>query len=72
MPIPRTPKYQIGDLVTWELRDYREALEAALQAMPEHNTAVPLVRERLTEVITEQEARARGERSGCGKTAALS
>jgi hypothetical protein len=56
----KQPKWPIEQLVTFELRDYREDLERALAEFPDH--AQPAEREtlqqRLTEVISEQELRA--------------
>lgn len=53
----RKPKHAVGELATWELRDYREELERALGALPEHSAEHQVYRSRLTEVIGEQEAR---------------
>lgn len=55
----KPPKWPIEQLVTFELRDYREDLEQALAELPDH--VQPAEREtlqqRLTEVISEQELR---------------
>jgi hypothetical protein len=44
-------------LTTYELRDYRRELEHALKTLPEHAPVRALLRERLAEVIAEQDTR---------------
>ena len=58
MPVPKKPQHAIGQLTTYELDGYRKNLEHALETMPEHDRVIPLLRDRLAEVLTEQQARA--------------
>jgi hypothetical protein len=51
------PKHPIHALTTYELRNYRRELEYALKTFPSHATAREQLQQRLTEVLTEQQAR---------------
>jgi hypothetical protein len=55
----KQPKWPIDQLVTFELRDYREDLEHALAELPDHVQSAEreALQQRLTEVISEQELR---------------
>jgi hypothetical protein len=58
MPI-ESPAHPVYALTTYELRDYRRELEHSLETLPEHvEVRVPL-RERLAEVVAEQQGRKR-------------
>jgi hypothetical protein len=57
MRIPRQPKYPVGELVTWELRDYREQLEQAQVNFPEDSAECQLIAARLRSVVAEQDSR---------------
>lgn len=45
------------DLATWQLRDYRQALETAIAELPETAPQRQIYAGRLAEVVSEQEAR---------------
>jgi hypothetical protein len=49
----------VDNLVTWELRDYRRDLEAAMAQLPETSARRQVYAGRLAEVVTEQEARSK-------------
>jgi hypothetical protein len=51
------PKHPIHALTTYELRNYRHELEHALKTFPSHATVREQLQQRLTEVLTEQQAR---------------
>jgi hypothetical protein len=51
------PKYPLHALTTYELRDYRRELEHSLKLVPEHTAALGQIKERLAEVLAEQESR---------------
>jgi hypothetical protein len=51
------PRYPVAELATWELRDYRQELERAVATLPETAPLRQIYDGRLTEVISEQEAR---------------
>jgi hypothetical protein len=53
------PKHPMYALTTYELRDYRRQLEHALKTLPGHAEIRALLQQRLTDVLTEQQARAR-------------
>lgn len=53
------PQHPVPALTTFELRNYRCELEHALTALPGHAAARELLRDRLAEVLGEQESRAR-------------
>jgi hypothetical protein len=53
----KKPRLSVGQLVDWELRDYRERLETALPTLPAGSSDYADHESRLAEVITEQEAR---------------
>ena len=61
-PAVAKPKYKIPELTTYELRDYRHALEKAIAFAGEQDPAAPALadlRARLDAVIAEQDDRAR-------------
>jgi hypothetical protein len=51
------PKYPVGELATFELRDYRHQLETALAELPEQAPLHQVYAGKLTKVISEQEDR---------------
>jgi hypothetical protein len=53
------PAHPTHALTTYELRNYRRQLEHALRKLPEHAEVRLLIRQRLDEVLTEQEDRTR-------------
>jgi hypothetical protein len=53
------PPHPTSQLTTYELRDYRRELEHALKTLPAHAAARDLLTQRLTDVLAEQEARAK-------------
>jgi hypothetical protein len=53
----KKPKWSVGELVDWELREYRERLETALASLPAGSADYAEHDGRLKEVIAEQEAR---------------
>jgi len=57
--IPKVPRWPVPSLVTWELRNYRRDLEAAVSELPEASPQRTVCAGRLEEVITEQEARSK-------------
>jgi hypothetical protein len=57
MSVPKPPPHPVDQLVTWQLRDYRTALESALPDAPEGSADRTLIQRRLAEVAAEQEAR---------------
>jgi hypothetical protein len=59
MSTPQPPPHPMYALTTFELRDYRRELEHALKVLPEHAAVRALLRERLAEVVTEQQSRTR-------------
>jgi len=59
MIIPEQPEFPPGMLATFELRDYRAALETALTAAPEGAPERQVIAERLKVVKLEQASRAR-------------
>jgi hypothetical protein len=52
------PQHPIHALTTYELTRYRRELEHALKTLPSHAEVRTLLRQRLTDVLAEQEARA--------------
>jgi hypothetical protein len=65
-PAVAKPKYKIPELTTYELRDYRHALERAIAFFGERDPAAPALadlRARLDAVIAEQDDRERIARS---------
>ena len=65
-PAVEKPKHKIPELTTYELRDYRHALEQAIAFFGEQNPAAPALADlqaRLDAVIAEQDDRARIARS---------
>ena len=59
-----SPKYPNHALTTYELRDYRRQLEHALKTLPGHAEVRALLQQRLTDVLTEQQARAQLQQAG--------
>jgi hypothetical protein len=55
--IPKLPPYPVGELATWQLRDYRAELETALAGAAAGSADHQLIRRRLAEVTTEQAER---------------
>lgn len=61
-PAVEKPEHKIAELTTYELRDYRRALEEAIAFVGEQETDGTMqagLQARLTEVIEEQDERAR-------------
>ena len=56
--IPRAPKYAPSELASFELRDYRKALEGALANAPQDSAERIIIRNRLLAVVGEQAERA--------------
>jgi hypothetical protein len=52
------PEHPLHALTTYGLSRYRRQLEHALKTLPEHAAVRELLREKLAEVLTEQESRA--------------
>lgn len=57
--IPRAPQDTLEKMVTYELRDYRAALENALTKAPQGSAERTIIRNRLLKVVGEQAERAR-------------
>ena len=58
-PVPVSPPpHPLHALTTFELRDYRRDLEHALATRPGQPGAVGVLRQRLADVVAEQESRA--------------
>lgn len=53
----KKPKHTVGQLVTWELRDYRDQIERAIAKTREGNADHYQLQRQLAEVVTEQEER---------------
>jgi hypothetical protein len=53
----RPPEHPLPALTTFELRDYRSALETALTAAPAHAPDRGLLQDQLAAVMAEQESR---------------
>ena len=53
------PGHPVPALTTSELRDYRRDLEHALTTLPGHAPVRGLLQDKLTEVLAEQESRAK-------------
>jgi predicted component of type VI protein secretion system len=51
-------------LTTYELRNYRRELERALETLPSHATVREQFRQRLTDVLTEEQARTQLQQAG--------
>ncbi len=56
----KRPEWPVGQLATFELRDYREELEQALDGLPGESAERDQLQQRLAEVISEQESRLKG------------
>ena len=67
-PLP-APPHPIGQLTTSELAEYRRALGAAMRDAPAADPVQDRLRQRLGEVITEQEQRAQAARHSCADEA---
>jgi hypothetical protein len=57
MTTVRIPKWPVGQLATFELRDLRAELERALAGISGRTADGELLQQRLAEVISEQESR---------------
>jgi hypothetical protein len=55
--VPKAPPHPLDGLATWQLRDYRAALESALPGAPHDSADRTLIEKRLAAVIAEQEER---------------
>ena len=53
------PPHPVPALTTYELRNYRRELEHALKTLPEQAAVRALLRQRLDEVLAEQDSRAK-------------
>jgi len=51
------PAHPLHALTTYELSRYRRELEHALKTLPEHAAVLEVLREKLAEVLAEQESR---------------
>jgi predicted component of type VI protein secretion system len=58
------PKHPMHALTTYELRNYRRELERALETLPSHATVREQFRQRLTDVLTEEQARTQLQQAG--------
>jgi hypothetical protein len=68
-PAVEKPKHKLSELATYELRDYRHALERAIASGRSHDPGAPartVLQGRLDAVIAEQDDRARIARTGTG------
>ncbi len=57
--LPTEPKHKMGALTTYELRNYRDELEQALEDVPEESPDHVILEQRLAAVIAEQDSRQR-------------
>jgi hypothetical protein len=57
MSVPKAPPHPLDGLATWQLRDYRAALENALTSTPQNSADRTLIEKRLAEVTAEQTER---------------
>lgn len=55
--VPKLPPHPLDGLATWQLRDYRAALESALPGAEEGSADRVLIERRLAEVSAEQKER---------------
>ena len=53
------PTHPMHSLTTYELKNYRRELEHALKTIPEHVQVRELLKQRLAEVLAEQDSRNR-------------
>lgn len=60
--LPAEPKHKMGALTTYELRDYRNELEQALDDVPEESPDHAILKQRLAAVTAEQDSRQRPAR----------
>jgi hypothetical protein len=51
--VPKCPPHPLDGLATWQLRDYRAALESALPGAPYGSADRTLIEKRLAAVIAE-------------------
>jgi hypothetical protein len=51
------PAHPVHSLTTYELKNYRRELEHALKTIPEHAQVRELLKQRLAEVLAEQDSR---------------
>jgi hypothetical protein len=58
------PPHPMPALTTYELTNYRRELEHSLKTIPEHAQVRALLRQRLTEVLAEQDSRNRLQHAG--------
>ena len=62
LPAPAPPQHPLPALTTFELRDYRRALEHAIACLGQHDPVPPArtgLQARLDAVLAEQDSRAR-------------
>jgi hypothetical protein len=57
--LPAEPKHKMGALTTYELRNYRDELEQALDDVPEESHDHAVLEQRLAAVTAEQDSRQR-------------
>jgi hypothetical protein len=55
--VPKLPPHPVDQLATWQLRDYRTALESALPNAASGSADKTLIERRLAEVTAEQTER---------------
>ena len=60
----KTPPWPVGQLATFELRDYRRELEHAIERTPEQTAERETLGQRLAEVLIEEETRAAARTGG--------
>jgi hypothetical protein len=63
-PAVAEPRYPVHQLTTSEITRYRRELQHALKTLPEHATVRELLRQRLAEVLAEQDEREKIANSG--------
>lgn len=61
MPTVKKPKYSPGMMTTGELAGWRVALERAIPELPEGDSRIATLRERLGAVLAEQQAREKSQ-----------
>lgn len=67
LPAPAPPEHPLPALTTFELREYRRALEHAIAGLGQHHPVLPAragLQARLAAVLAEQDSRARLARPG--------
>ncbi len=65
--IVKKPAHPVPQLATFELDDYREQLEHAVQVTPDHTADRELLQKRLAEVLDEQQDRRQQASRGAWK-----